>query len=84
MAQDYFYNHGDDPAMKKFIQIAQDNYQEGAILQRRTYFIDKGVRFLLARNWDDLLQRDFKAFTFPRAFAIFTLHTMALSTSTTK
>ena len=34
----------------------------------------------MARNWDDLLQRDFKAITFPRAFAIFALNSMALYT----
>ncbi len=34
----------------------------------------------MARNWDDILQRDLKAQTFPRALAIFTLHSMALFT----
>lgn len=34
----------------------------------------------MARNWDDFLQRDLKAITFPRAFAILTLNTMALIT----
>ena len=34
----------------------------------------------MARNWDDFLQRDLKAFTFPRAFGIFTLNSMALWT----
>ena len=34
----------------------------------------------MARNWDDFLQRDLKAITFPRAFAIFTLNSMAFLT----
>ena len=34
----------------------------------------------MARNWDDFLQRDLKALTFPRAFGIWILNSMALST----
>ena len=33
-------------------------------------------RYLLARNWDDFLQRDLQAITFTRAFGIFLLNTM--------
>lgn len=29
----------------------------------------------MARNWDDFLQRDLRAITFPRAFAVFILNT---------
>jgi len=37
---------------------------------------------MYARNWEDLLQRDFKAITFPRAFAIFTLTSMGFLSAT--
>lgn len=37
-------------------------------------------RLMLARNWDDLLHRDFKAYTFPRAAAMFALNTCAFIT----
>lgn len=30
----------------------------------------------MARNWDDFLQRDLTAMTFPRAFGVFLLNTM--------
>jgi hypothetical protein len=36
----------------------------------------------MARNWDDFLQRDLQAITFPRAFGIFLLNTMVLVTTT--
>ena len=37
-------------------------------------------RLMLARNWDDFLQRDLKAYTFPRASAVLFLNTCALFT----
>jgi hypothetical protein len=35
----------------------------------------------MARNFDDFLQRDVKAFTFPRAFAVWVISSMFLFTS---
>lgn len=35
---------------------------------------------MLARNWDDLLHRDFKAYTFPRAAAMLGFNTCILYT----
>jgi len=35
---------------------------------------------MLARNWDDFLQRDLKAYTFPRASAVLFLNTCAFYT----
>ena len=35
---------------------------------------------MYARNWDDFLQRDCKAFTFPRAFAIWAAASLAFAT----
>ena len=51
-------------------------------MDMRTYFIDQGKRFMYARNWEDVLQRDFKVITFPRAMAMFTLTTMGFWTAT--
>lgn len=47
--------------------------------------MDKGIyfstfRLMLARNWDDFLQRDLKAYTFPRATTILFLNSCALVT----
>ena len=38
------------------------------------------VRLMLARNWDDFLQRDMKAYTFPRASFMLFLNTCAAYT----
>lgn len=40
-----FYNHGDNPAMKKFMKIALENSREGKIIDHRTLIIDKGQRY---------------------------------------
>jgi len=37
-------------------------------------------RWMYARNWDDFLQRDCKAFTFPRAFAIWAAASLGFAT----
>jgi hypothetical protein len=47
--------------------------------------MDKGIfhfitRLMLARNWDDFLQRDLKAYTFPRATAVLFLNSCAFYT----
>lgn len=39
-------------------------------------------RFTYARNWDDFLQRDVKAMTFPRAFGVFTATTLFFLSAT--
>ena len=39
-------------------------------------------RFMYARNWDDFLQRDLKAMTFPRALGMFVISSMAFYTCT--
>lgn len=38
------------------------------------------VRLMLARNWDDFLQRDLKAYTFPRASAVLFLNSCVFFT----
>ena len=41
-------------------------------------------RWMYARNWDDFLQRDCKAFTFPRAFAIWAAASLGFATGIQK
>jgi len=38
------------------------------------------LRWMYARNWDDFLQRDCKAFTFPRALAIWAAASLGFAT----
>ena len=40
-----YYNHGDNPAMKKFIQIAMENAKGSKYIDHRTYFVDNGQRY---------------------------------------
>ncbi|EGR29430.1 hypothetical protein IMG5_155800 [Ichthyophthirius multifiliis] len=78
---DFFYEYGDNPAFKKLIQFQQENCQGGANTDYRTYVIDKYQKMLYARNWDDFLQRDLKAFTFPRSFAIWVGASLGMATA---
>ena len=41
-----FYEHGDNVAMKKFMEIATENCQQGRLIDHRTYFKDKLQKFL--------------------------------------
>lgn len=41
-----YYNHGDNPAMKKFLQIAMENAKGSQYIDHRTYFIDNGQRYI--------------------------------------
>lgn len=54
------------------------------MLEYRTYFLDKNKRYFYHRNVQDVLQRDFKAITFPRALAVFGLTSAATYTSISK
>ncbi len=40
-----YYNHGDNPAMKKFLQIAMENAKGSKYIDHRTYFVDNGQRY---------------------------------------
>lgn len=44
---DAFYTHGDNPALKRFMSIAQQNNQDGVVMDHRTLIIDRARRFLL-------------------------------------
>lgn len=36
-----FWQHGDNPAYKRYIEIMQENAQEGKQIDTRTYFVNK-------------------------------------------
>ncbi|KAL4490238.1 hypothetical protein ABPG72_004277 [Tetrahymena utriculariae] len=76
-----FYEHGDNPAFKQFMNIAVENLREGKLTDHRTYVVDTYKKWMYARNWDDFLQRDCKAFTFPRAFALWICGTLGMATA---
>jgi hypothetical protein len=75
---DYFYEHGDNPAHKKLIEVASANVFNGEFPEWRSHIFDNKARWLMARNFDDLLHRDFKIYTAPRALAVFTIATLGL------
>lgn len=41
-----YHNHGDNPAMKKFLQIAMENAKGSKYIDHRTYFVDNGQRYI--------------------------------------
>ena len=42
-----FYDYGDNPAMKKFMEIMVENQREGKLLDYRTPVIDKYTKIFL-------------------------------------
>eukprot|EP01017_Pseudomicrothorax_dubius_P024418 TRINITY_DN2594_c0_g1_i1.p1 TRINITY_DN2594_c0_g1~~TRINITY_DN2594_c0_g1_i1.p1 ORF type:complete len:212 (+),score=74.15 TRINITY_DN2594_c0_g1_i1:69-704(+) len=66
-----FYEHGNNPAYKKLMEISVENMPEGRLLDYRTYVVNKYVKFFWARNLEEFIQNDLKAFTFTRTFAVF-------------
>ena len=70
---DYFYEHGSNPAYKKYIDIASENIYDGESPDYRSYIKDNRQRSLLALTWDQFLQNQVKAYTATRAVAIFGL-----------
>ncbi|KRX10504.1 hypothetical protein PPERSA_01516 [Pseudocohnilembus persalinus] len=65
-----FYEHGSNPVLKRFMELMVENNNEGRMIDYRTYVTDKYTKMFYARNFEDFLQRDCKAFTFTRAFAL--------------
>ena len=41
---DKFYNYGDNPAFKKFMEITVQNQMEGKQIDHRTYVVDKRTK----------------------------------------
>lgn len=42
-----YWNHGDNPAFKKFMKIGMENAKGKQFIDHRTHFIDRGVRYTL-------------------------------------
>lgn len=59
-----YHNHGDNPAMKKFLQIAMENAKGSKYIDHRTYFVDNGQRYFcnhfLDSSWQEIGMTSFK------------------------
>ena len=42
-----YWNHGDNPAFKKFARIAAENMRGKELVDHRTHVISRGVRYFL-------------------------------------
>ena len=40
-----YWNHGDNPAFKKFMKIGMENTRGKKIVDHRTHILDRGVRY---------------------------------------
>lgn len=40
-----FYEHGDNPAYKQFMNLSVENLREGKLTDHRTYVLDKGTKY---------------------------------------
>ena len=40
-----YWNHGDNPAFKKFAKIAMENTRGKQLVDHRTHVLDRGVRY---------------------------------------
>ena len=51
----FFYEHGQNPALKQLLQYQMENNPEGQWFDFRTYFKDKYTKVAYARNIEDFL-----------------------------
>lgn len=40
-----YWNHGDNPAFKKFMKIGMENLRGKHMIDHRTHILDRGVRY---------------------------------------
>ncbi len=73
-----FYQHGDNPANRQYMEISSENNREAKFQDYRTYSVNSSTRFFLARNVNDFMERDLKLFTAPRAAVGLTGATLGL------
>ena len=68
---DTFYEYGDDPANKKYIEIMSENLPEhGEMPDYRSYIVDNRNRWILALNWESFMHNQLKCYNFLRAFGM--------------
>ena len=41
-----YWNHGDNPAFKKFMKIGMENTRGKQIVDHRTHVLDRGIRYI--------------------------------------
>jgi len=64
---DYFYDHGDNPALKDFLKRTQANVSEKSELpDYRAHVPFGGQRWTFTRTIDDMLERNLRITTLPR------------------
>lgn len=59
MGEDYFYEYGMDPNVKHLVKLYHQNTYEGNAYAKTTTVNYPG-RFLLSRNFNDLMERELK------------------------
>lgn len=70
--ENFFYEYGDNPANKKYLQYMQANLREGQTPDYRSMLVNSRVRWFFTRDFEDLFNRDLKLYTFPRSFSALT------------
>ena len=65
---DYFYNYGENPALKEFLVRAQTNVESstGALPDYRAHIHLDAGRWFYTRDLNDVFERNLKVTTFPR------------------
>jgi len=76
--ENYFYEHGSNPAYKKYIEIASENTIGGESPDYRSFIKDNRQRSILALTWDSFLQNQCKGYTATRSVALWYLSGLIL------
>ena len=77
--EDYFYEHGSNPAYKKLNEICAENLYEGNTPEYRSVIKDNRARGILALTWESFMINQCKAYTATRAAACWVVSTMILN-----
>ena len=72
---DFFYEHGDNPANKHFMEMVGQNLNNGDAPDFRSYIVDNRQRWFMFKSIDELMERDFKCNTFPRTLCVWAAFT---------
>jgi hypothetical protein len=52
--ENFFYEYGDNPANKKYIEIMQANLKDGNMPEFRSYLFNNRLRWFMARDCEDI------------------------------
>ena len=79
--EDYFYEHGSNPAYKKLCEIASENLYEGDTPDYRSAIKDNMARGVLALTWESFISNQCKAYTATRAVGCWVVASLFLNNS---